>query len=134
DDLRLPAVALTQAATDVDKQPSPFVAANAALFDFDRQITPRFRIVEAGELKLGITAVIGASFQQDINNSDVKLKPSSAALREMLPELKAAKCDRLILLAQATLEESAALAKEFPEFDFVVTSGGAPEPPREPQK
>ncbi len=96
-------------------------------------ITPRFRIIEAGKLKFGVTAVIGDSARKAINNDDVKFKPAEEALGEVLPELQKAHCDHLILLANATMAETRALAAKFPQFDFVITSGGAAEPPREPE-
>ena len=53
------------------------------------------------------------------------------ALRRIVPEMKR-KADYLILLSNATPEESTALAKAFPEFNLVVTSGGNAEPPAHP--
>ena len=129
DDLRLPAQALAGPIAD---NTEAFVSANAALFGFEQKFIPRFQIVSAGKLKLGVTAVLGESARRAINNDDIKFKPAEEALKEVLPELKKAGCDRLILLAHATQRESIELAKKFPEFDFVITSGGAPEPPREP--
>jgi cytochrome c554/c'-like protein len=131
-DLRLPAQALVAAVAEVPDNPSPFVSANAALFAADSNITPRLRIIETGKLKFGITAVIGDSARKAINNDDVKFKPAAEALAEVLPELQKAQCDHLILLANATMAETKALAEKFPQFDFVITSGGAAEPPREP--
>lgn len=129
DDLRLPAQALAGPIAD---NTEAFVSANAALFGFEQKFIPRFQIVSAGKLKLGVTAVLGESARRAINNDDIKFKPADEALKEVLPELKKVGCDRLILLAHATQRESIELAKKFPEFDFVITSGGAPEPPREP--
>jgi hypothetical protein len=40
----------------------------------------------------------------------------------------------LVLLAHATMEESVALAKKYPQFNVVITSGGNPIPPDEPKK
>ncbi len=133
DDLRLPVEALTAAAADVNQSASPFVAANVALFDFDQGITPRYRIIAAGKQKLGVTAILGDSFQKSLVSEELKFKPAAAALKEVLPKLKAAHCDHLVLLAHAELEEAKTLAKQFPEFELIITSGGAAEPPREPQ-
>jgi Cytochrome c554 and c-prime len=130
DDLRLPAQALAAPLAD---NTEAFVSANAALFGFEQKFIPRFQIVSAGKLKLGVTAVLGESARRAINNDDIKFKPADEALKEVVPELKKAGCDRLVLLAHATQLESVELAKKFPEFDFVITSGGAPEPPREPE-
>jgi len=131
-DLRLPAATLLAEATDVGNQTSPLVAANVSLFG-NQDSPPRFRVVTAGGLKIGITAIVGAEFQKGIHNSDIAFDPAEKALADVLPKLKAAHCDQLLLLAEATLAESTALAKKFPEFDFVVTAGGAPEPPAQPR-
>ncbi len=134
DDLRLPADVLTAAVVEVDKEnPSPFVSANAALFGFDQPFMPRMRIIPAGKQKIGVTAVLGESERKTINNSDIQTKSADEAIKEILPDLKAAKCDHLLLLAHATRDEATALAKQFPEFDLIVFSGGAAVPPREPE-
>lgn len=129
DDLRLPANALAGPIAD---NTEAFVSANAAVFGFEQKFTPRFQVITAGKLKFGVTAVLGASEQRAINNDDIKFKPADEAIKEVLPDLQKAGCDHLVLLAHATQRESIELAKKFPEFDFVITSGGAPEPPREP--
>jgi hypothetical protein len=130
DDLRLPAQALAAPIADNN---DAFVSANAAPLGFEAQLIRRFQIIDAGKIKFGVTAVVGDSVQRAVNNDDVKFKPADQAIKEVLPELKKAVCDHLILLAHATQRESIELAKKFPEFDFVITSGGAPEPPRQPE-
>ncbi|HEY2147995.1 MAG TPA: multiheme c-type cytochrome [Pirellulales bacterium] len=130
DDLRLPAQAL---AAPIADNSEAFVSANAAPFGFDAQLIRRFQIIDAGKIKFGVTAIVGDSVQRAVNNDDIKFKPAEQAIKEVLPDLKKAGCDHLILLAHATQRESIELAKKFPEFDFVITSGGAPEPPRQPE-
>jgi hypothetical protein len=130
DDLRLPAEALTAVA--VGQQPSPFISANVALFGFDQNLMPRFRVISAGGLKIGVTAVVGAEAQKSINNGELEFKPAAKGLAEVLPQLKAAHCDHLLLLAEANAKETAELAKAFPDFEFIVTSASAAEPPRQP--
>lgn len=130
-DLRLPAPELAAVVAGVPGQESPFLSANAALFGFDAAITPRWRVIEAGGLKLGVTAVLGRQAIQELHNPEVQTIDPEAALNKVLPELLEQKCDLLFLLAHATLEESEELARKFPAFQFVVTAGGAPEPPLE---
>jgi hypothetical protein len=89
-------------------------------------------VISADGLKIGVTAVVGAETQKSINNGELEFKPAAKALAEVLPQLKAAKCDYLLLLADANAKETVALAKEFPEFNFIVTSASAAEPPRQP--
>ena len=113
--------------TVVAGEESPFHSANVGVLGFDSGYTNTFKIVEAGGLKLGITSVLGTSWQQEVNNSDIELADPDVKLTEILPRLKT--CDKLILLAHATMDESDTLAKKFPDFDIVVTAGGAEEPP-----
>jgi hypothetical protein len=54
------------------------------------------------------------------------------ALREVWPELEAAKCDLYVLLAHTSLEDSQHLAETFPGFQIVVTAGGFGEPTHQP--
>lgn len=113
----------------------PFVSANVALFGFDFQpgLTPRQRTVEVGAVKLGITSVLGTSWQREINNSDVEMADPKEKLAEVVPALEK-ECDVLVLLAHATREESIELARQFPQFALVVTAGGPPEPPGQPER
>ena len=60
-DLRLPAEELVAAVAPIGDQPTPYVSANVGLLGLDAGITPRFRVMEAGGLKIGLTtALIGA--------------------------------------------------------------------------
>ena len=126
DDLRLPAAEFATLPAGVN----PFVSANVDLFDFDSGITAKFRLIKAGGMTVGVTAVLGATYQKEIHSADVKMADPEAALTKIMPELKG-KADYLVLLAHATMDESIALAKKFPQFDVVVTSDGQPEPPKE---
>jgi hypothetical protein len=127
-DLRLSAGEIVAAVAGAEPADSIFVAANVSLFD----LTPKVRIVEAGGMKLGITSVIGKSYQAEVNNSEVVITPADEAVAEVLPQLQ--DCDVKVLLAQASYDESLELAKKFTEFDLVVTAGGADVPPAQPEK
>ena len=133
DDLKLPAGSLVEAVTELNHPPSPFVSANVALYGFDQDMPPRFRVDTVGGKKIGVTSILGDAEQKAINNPDVMFKPAAAALAEVMPDLKKAHCDRLLLLANASKDETLALVKKFPEFDFVVVSYGAPVPPQQPE-
>ncbi|HEX3997991.1 MAG TPA: multiheme c-type cytochrome [Pirellulales bacterium] len=132
DDLKLPAESLTLAVTDLKQADSPFVSANVALFDFSQGLTPRFRVSTVGGIKIGVTSILGDAEQKAINNPDVAFKPAQAALAEVVPQMKKAGAERMLLLAQASKDETLQLVKQFPEFDFVVVSYGAPVPPPQP--
>jgi hypothetical protein len=128
-DLRLPGGELLSRVASTDELPSLFLSANVAVLGFEMGMTADHRIVEAGGQRIGITSVLGASWQKEINNSEIEMADPQAKLREVLPKLKD-RADVLVLLAHATVEESKALAVAFPEFDIVVTGGGNPEPPQ----
>lgn len=75
--------------------------------------------------------MLGKQAQKELNNQEIELADPEEALAKVLPNLKG-KCDLLILLAHASMKESTDLARRFPEFNIVVTGGGAPEPPAKP--
>jgi len=112
---------------------SPFLSANTALFGFDSGMTSQKRIIELGGIKVGITSVLGEKWWEEVNNSDVVFADPEEKLAELVPALDQ-ECDKLILLAHATEEESMALAKKFPQLDVVVTAGGPAEPPKKPKR
>ena len=128
-DLRLPAEELVAAVAPVGDQPTPFVSANVGLLGLDANITPRFRVVEVGSLRIGVTAVLGAKQAADITNDAVEVQPAAQALERVAAEMGKAGCSHQILLAWADPDETRALASKFPQFDIVVTAGGADEPP-----
>ncbi|MGQ9574644.1 MAG: multiheme c-type cytochrome [Thermoguttaceae bacterium] len=124
-DLKLPALEVAAHAAGVGGAESIFVSANVNLFD----LIPRQRVIDRGGLRLGITSILGAKYQKELHNPELELFDPEVALGQVLAELKRDKCDLLILLAHASMEESVALAERFPELDVVVTAGGPPEPP-----
>ena len=132
DDLRLPAAGLVSVAAEVNHKPSMFLSANVGLFSFDAHITETSRVIAAGGRKIGITAILGAQYQKEINNSDLEMLDPAAALAKVVPELKR-KADYLVLLAHATREEAIELAKKFPEFNVIVVSEGPDIPPAAPE-
>lgn len=130
-DLGLPAGELVSVAASLGDQSSPFLSANVGLFGFDAGLTARTRLIEAGGIKLGVTGIIGLEYQKQIQNNEIELAAPEAALAAVLPQLKA-QAEYLILLCSATKEESEALARKFPDFHLVVTTGGGAEPPPRP--
>jgi hypothetical protein len=130
-DLRLPAEELVAAVAAVGDQPTPFVSANVGLLGLDAGITPKSRVVTVGGLKIGITSVLGDEELARIRNADIEFAPTGTALATAAAELARAGCDHQVLLSFATPEETKALAAKHPQFDIVVTAGGADEPPLE---
>jgi len=127
-DLRLSAGEIVAAVAGAEPKDSIFVSANVDLFG----LTPKVRILEAGGMRIGVTGVLGSEYQQQVNNSEVEIRPAAAALKEVMPQLKG--CDARVLLAHTTTAEAKELAKSFPEFDLVITADGPDEPPAQPDK
>lgn len=132
-DLRLPAPLLLSVVAPAGQTESEFVSANVALFDFaSDQWTSRYRVVEAGGKRVGITAILGKGYQDEIRNPDLAFMDPAEALAKIVPELKG-RADILVLLAYAPLEEAFELVKRFPEFTILATSDGPAEPPGSPR-
>ncbi len=109
---------------------NPLVSANVGLVDFESGFTQRFRVVEAGGLRIGMTTVLGteetkvASKMRDL----VTLSPDEA-IAQVLPQLEAKKCDELVLLVYGDVDETKRLAEKHPQFGWVVAGKGGEEPP-----
>jgi len=123
---------LIAVASEVDGKPGLFISSNVALLGWDAGFTGKPRVIEAGGLKIGVIAVLGREFQKEILSKEILFEDPEKAARQQAAELRP-RCDVLILLAHASRQESLELAKKVGPFDLVVTSGGAPEPPAQPQ-
>jgi hypothetical protein len=126
EDLRLSVDALISASVD----DSPFMCANASVLD----LSATHRIVELGGRKIGVTAVLGELDQRRITSDEVEIKSIDAGLGPVLEKMRAAKCDYVVVLAHATLDESRAMVGKYPQIDLIVTAGGAEEPAYVPEK
>jgi hypothetical protein len=116
-----------------EENKSPLVSANVAIVDFDSGFSQRYKIVESGGMKIGITSVMGKQELAGLANSaDLKLLDPTEALEQVLPKLREERCDHLVLLAHADPAEAQELARRFHDFRWVMTAHGAEEPPKEP--
>lgn len=129
DDLRLSAGEIVAAVAGATPEDSIFVSANINLFE----LTPKTRIIKAGGLKVGITSVLGQEYQDLVKNDEVVITPAAEALRNEKLQAELKNCDVRVLLAHATVEESKELARQFPQFNIVVTSDGRDVPPLQPE-
>ncbi len=130
-DLRLDILSLVLNSSDAKDL---LVSANVGILDFDPAYSQRFKVIEAGGMKIGVTGVLGKKELAAVKNvDDLSLVDPDEALRKVLPELEKAGCDQLVLLSFAEPDETKEIARRFPQFNFVVTAGGAEEPPKEPQ-
>jgi hypothetical protein len=130
DDLRLSAGELMAAVTDSGDRESPFLCANATLFD----LTKRLRIVEAAGKKIGVTAILGSERLKKLQSDEIVHTSPEEGLSRVAPELEAAGCEFQVLLAHAEMEEARGLAEKFPQFDVVVVAAGLGDPPSQPEQ
>lgn len=122
---------------NLDGANTPLVSANVGILAFDSGYTKRFRIIERGGLRIGITSVTGKKeiTQKSSDPGDFVVKEPFQAIPDILPKLRNAKCDHLVLLVNSTeSSEVAELASRFPEFDYVMATHGAEVPPKEMTK
>ena len=109
---------------------NPLVSANLSLFGEGSGFTKPYSVVEAGGKRIGVTAVLGQEHQAlTEKNSDLQWKDPAQALAEVAPKLETENCDLLVLMVHGDPEEATILARQFPVFDLVATTGGAEEPP-----
>ena len=110
-----------------------FVSANVTLFGSPDLGTPiRSKVLTLGKHKVGVTSVLGASFRKEIApegaNVDITIDDPAKSLPDVIKELQSQKPDLLVLLSHGTLAEGKALAKQFPQFEIVMSSGGSEDP------
>lgn len=132
DDLKLSSIELIQMAGSDGLNESPFLSANVSVID--ESFFPSQRIVEAGGRKIGITAVLGKEHESEIQSRDIQYFDAVEKLKPIVEQLEQAGCDFKVLLAHASIEESAELARQVPGFDLIVTAGGYGEPTLTPEK
>jgi hypothetical protein len=132
-DLKLPTEILL--AQLVQDEESPFVSANVrSAFDNDFGLTRRYRTIEAGGLRIGVTQVLGEAVGETLQNVDFQYETPADALPPVIEKMESEKCDLLILLANVSLDEARELAQEFSEFDYVVVAGDSDPPPPQPER
>lgn len=128
DDLRLSSGELFSSITD---EPSRFVSANVAVLD--RDATPRFRVIEQSGWKIGVTAVLSEELRGKVQGEEVSSEAVEKGLQVAAAALAKSGCDLQVLLVSGSLNETRAIAKRFPQFRLVVTTGGGEEPEMEPE-
>jgi hypothetical protein len=127
DDWKLSNIELVQFAGSDSLNKSPFLSANVVVWS-DASLFPSHRIVESGGRKIGITAVLGKGHQGELQSSDLEFFDPVERLKPIVETLAKENCDFKVLLAHASLDESAEIARQVPGFDLVVTAGGFGEP------
>jgi hypothetical protein len=132
-ELKLNTDELAYALGNVDAAKNPIVSANVGVYGFEGAKSlgaARYRVINAGGKKVGVTAVLGAKHETIVkNNADLEFLPPAEALKTIAPQLAAEKCDVQVLVVHGDPKEAADLARQFPQFQIVATAGGAEEPP-----
>ncbi|MCA9174343.1 MAG: hypothetical protein KDB14_07645 [Planctomycetales bacterium] len=125
DDLMLSSGELAFPMLNSPESPYPFICSNVSVISS----TPTHRVLEAGGLRIGITAVLGDEEIKSLkNNPGVEWRSVDAGLKDAWTKLSAQNCNFYVLMAHASVNESREIARRFPHFHLVVTTGlGEPE-------
>jgi hypothetical protein len=125
-----PGFLLTQSAPLNDGKSLSLVNTNVEFTLFkDAGATPAVatRIVTIAGHKFGVTSIFGKGLKTLLFGAapdpQITVKDPEAALPAAIAALKKENPEFLVLLAHAERDEAVALAKKFPEFQLVVTSG-----------
>jgi Cytochrome c554 and c-prime len=110
---------------------STYTSANVAVLD--RELMPRFRVIEADGFKIGVASVLGDSFRKLIASGEIVSETAAAGLQIATAKLKESKCDYRVLMAYATEAETKALVTANPDYDLIVLASGPGEPAFEPE-
>lgn len=134
-ELQLPTDELIPYMVDVPGNPRLYTSANVAIIDFNPDYTKPFRVIEENGLRIGVTSVVGMSYLDEINNDEIMKADPVKKLREVLPQMTAAKCDRTVLIIHGTPAEIKRIQDAVAgEFDFVIPSDTPAEPPFRPNR
>jgi len=133
-DLQLDTDAVLYVLANIDPENNPLVSANVALFGFDSGLWSRYRVIEAGGLRIGVTSVLGTKYRAEMAKiSDVSWLEPAKALAEVAPRMARERCDWQVLMVHGDPKEAAKLGRRYTQFQLVATTGGAEEPPRRAQ-
>lgn len=131
-------------AQDDETEDLRLVSANASLVfrtagKIEQRNGPRKTITfEIAGKTVGVTSVVGKSVKRKLPpleaDARIDVADLAASLKPALAELKKANPDLLVLLANASFDESEALAKEYPDFHVIVSAGGPEDGYEKPKK
>jgi hypothetical protein len=120
----------------------PFISANATFFGTRDLGTPlQYRVFETAGVKVGVTAVLGETFQKEMfaeglepDESELKIDPVDEVLPGVIQQMQAEMAGDpqqpqvMILLSHSRQPESRQLAQKYPQFNLVVTAGSPEDP------
>jgi hypothetical protein len=130
--------AVSGALMNIDPAKNPVVSANVGVYGLEESVemgmTDRFRVIEAGGKRIGVTSILGAKHQAALaGRADLAIISPADGLAQVAPLLAAENCDLQVLMVHGDPAEATALALQFPQFQIVATTGGAEEPPKTPK-
>ncbi len=132
-DLKLPTIDLMQAMTNSGIPNENFVCANVTIFD--ASFTGRFRMLETGGTKIGLTMVLGDEHRDSLAGvTDVTVQAVDEALPAVIESLRSAACEFKVLAANSSLDNCRQLARKYPYFDLLVCCGVDGEPTALPEE
>ncbi len=132
-DLKIPSTDLSQALLNANHGISPFVCCNVEVVD--SSLSHKFRVYETNGKKVGVTMVLGEEYVTELQGIDGVLTESVvSALADVQAKMNHAQCDAKILMAATSTENCRKLARQFPEFDVVITTDCGGEPTRHPEE
>ncbi|MEI8382549.1 MAG: multiheme c-type cytochrome, partial [Planctomycetota bacterium] len=113
------------------------LGANVVLFDQPDLGWPMAsRIVQVGDVKVGVTAVIGASLRDQVAPvgaaTNISIQDPAAVLPAVIDSMQAEKPAFLVLLCHGNEAEAKQLAEKFPQFQIILAAGGLEEPDAKP--
>lgn len=114
--------------------PSLFFSANVAVYSFHRLYTLPYKVIDHNGMRIGVTSVVFPHEDLSHRDENILIGDPATKLKEILPELKEAQCDKMILIVHGTEKETIDLAAEFPEFSIIITSDSPSTPPADLRK
>lgn len=121
---------LSSVASDAEN-PGPFLSANVAIAD--RELLPRSLLVEVGDRRVAVVAVLGDDLRKKVTSPDVIQESVNEGLQKIMPELTKPTYDYRILLAFTDEDAAREMGRKYRVFDLVVASSGSADPTLEPE-
>lgn len=108
-----------------------FLSANVSFFDTPDLGRRSWKLVEVGDVKIGVTSVLGLSHKAEVSpegvENNITVQDPKIVLPEVIAEMQAQRPNFLLLLSHGTTDEAQKLAEAFPEFRIILTAGGPDE-------
>ncbi|MCL2623355.1 MAG: hypothetical protein FWD31_06785 [Planctomycetaceae bacterium] len=129
-DLRLSGDTLLPYTTSSPDDPSVFTSANVGVFGFNPVLTAPYRVIEKHGVRIGVTSIIGMSWQpNNVGNIGILLEDPIVRLKQIVPQMEKDRCDWMILISHASVEETLEISNVFPQFGIIVCADTPSEPP-----